>query len=136
MFDHPHHKLIHTVLRSLNAGLFARSGAYFGGGTLITLHHGEYRWSKDIDFVCNVGPGYRLLRTGLMERGTAALFSDLECITLPREAKTDQYDIRLPVRVNGFEEILKLEVIAEARICLDPPEGRARVVPGAGTLVK
>lgn len=122
VFDHLHHQLIYTVLRNLNADLFTRAGAHFGGGTLITLHHGEYRWSKDVDFLCAVGPGYRLLRTELMERGTTALFKSFAGLTLPREAKADQYGIRLPLLVDGSQEVLKLEIVAESRICLESPE--------------
>ena len=49
MFDHNHHQKIHLVLDSLNPDIFSEVGAYFGGGTLITLLNDEYRWSKDID---------------------------------------------------------------------------------------
>lgn len=121
-FDRPHHNLIHAVLCSLDADLLVRTGACFGGGTLIALHHGEYRWSKDIDFVCPVGEGYRLLRRAILERGEGALFRSLDGIALPRPMRTDQYGVRLALLVAGHDEPLKLEIIAEHRLDLDPPE--------------
>lgn len=63
MFKHSHHQKISYILDTLDSELFVKAGAYFDGGTLITLIHDEYRMSKDIDFICPVGEGYRFLRT-------------------------------------------------------------------------
>lgn len=51
-----------TILESLDSDVFEKSSAYFGGGTLIALNFGEYRWSKDVDFICPVpSSGYKHL---------------------------------------------------------------------------
>jgi hypothetical protein len=44
-FQLDHHNRILTILNSLNSHLLEESKAYFGGGTLLTLDFGEYRWS-------------------------------------------------------------------------------------------
>lgn len=61
MFEREHHRKILTVLNSLNANFLADCGAYFGGGTLISLRHGEYRLSEDIDFMCSFDEKYAKL---------------------------------------------------------------------------
>jgi hypothetical protein len=40
-----HHNKILTVLESLDASLLRESFAYLGGGTLIALDLGGYRWN-------------------------------------------------------------------------------------------
>lgn len=120
MFEHEHHRLIHQILRALSADLLQRAGAHFGGGTYITLRYGEYRWSKDVDFICPFGDGYRLLRAEIQDRGLAALFPGDHDLKLKREPQADQYGIRFPIEVNGV--IIKFEILAEGRIALDPPE--------------
>ena len=80
MFERPHHRRIATVLGALNAPLLAAHACYFGGGTAITLSHGEYRESVDIDFLVSDLAGYRALRqlaTGL--GGMAALARPAAC---------------------------------------------------------
>lgn len=122
MFDHGHHQKILLILQSLNASIFEEVGAYFGGGTLITLLYNEYRMSKDIDFICPVGPGYRRLREIVSEGmlKPAVLFNTLDQLELPRDLFADQYGVRFPVIVDG--EPIKFEIVAEARIALNAPE--------------
>jgi hypothetical protein len=122
MFDHNHHQKILLILQSLNASIFREVGAYFGGGTLITLLCGEYRWSKDVDFICPVGPGYRRLRE-IVAEGTlkpAVLFNTTGQLRLPRDISADQYGVRFPVIVDDVP--IKFEIIAEARIALNAAE--------------
>jgi hypothetical protein len=113
-----HHKKILTILESLDSDLLKESFAYFGGGTLIALDFGEYRQSKDVDFICPVLPGYRHLRTAVFEGGYEALFSDLKRVQIGR-GTTDQYGIRMVIDIEG--ELIKTEIIAEARFEPDPP---------------
>lgn len=69
-FKSVHHNTILTVLESLDSDVLREGFAYFGGGTLITPDFGEYRWSKDVDFICPVSSsGYRHLRTVVFEGG-------------------------------------------------------------------
>lgn len=108
-----------TVLESLDSDVFEEGSAYFGGGTLIALDFGEYRWSKDVDFICPVpSPGYKHLRTVVFEGGHEALFRDLNRVQVGR-GTTDQYGIRMVVIVDGVP--IKTEIIAEARFELDLP---------------
>lgn len=121
MFNHDHHQKIIHVLRSLKSSVFEEVGAYFGGGTLITLLYGEYRWSKDIDFICPVGEGYRKLRGLIHDNSQASIFFEkTDGIEFSRDIKADQYGIRFPIKVDGIS--IKFEIIAEARITLNPPE--------------
>lgn len=114
-----HHNKILTILESLDSDLLEKSFAYFGGGTLIALDFGEYRQSKDVDFICPVSlSGYRHLRTAVFEGGYKALFRDLKRVQIGR-GNTDQYGIRMVIEVEG--ELIKTEIIAEARFELDPP---------------
>jgi len=69
-FQLDHHNKILTILDSLDSNLLEESQAYFGGGTLLTLDFGEYRWSKDIDFICPIASsGYKHLRTIIFDGG-------------------------------------------------------------------
>ena len=113
------HNKILTILESFNRDLLNESFAYFGGGTLITLNFGEYRWSKDVDFICPVSTsGYKRLRTAIYDGGYEALFSDLTQVRVGH-GTTDQYGIRMLVSTGDLR--IKTEIIAEARFELDPP---------------
>lgn len=120
MFKLEFHRKIHTVLSSLNADFFTACSAYFGGGTLVSLKHGEYRLSKDIDFICPLGSGYRLLRQEVAERGYNAVFINFQHISLPREIQANQYGVRFLLFVSDTP--VKFEIIAEGRIQLGTPE--------------
>ena len=65
MFDRPHQRRIATVLEALDADGLSASACLFGGGTAISLRHGEYRESLDIDFLVSSIDGYRQLRQQL-----------------------------------------------------------------------
>lgn len=114
-----HHNKILTILESLDPEVLKKGSAYFGGGTLLALDFGEYRWSKDIDFISPVvSSGYRHLRTVIFEGGYKALFRDLSRIQVG-SGTTNQYGIRMLVLVDDVR--IKTEIIAEARFELDPP---------------
>lgn len=119
IFELEHHNRILRILESLNSHLLEESQAYFGGGTLLTLDFGEYRWSKDIDFLCPISSsGYKQLRTIIFDGGYQALFHDQTSIDIQR-GTTSQYGIRLLIKVDG--EPIKMEIIIEARFKLDSP---------------
>lgn len=118
-FRFAHHNKILTILNSLNFDVLKEGSAYFGGGTLLTLNFGEYRWSKDVDFISSVtSSGYKNLRTTVFDGGYKALFRDLSRIQIGR-GTTDQYGIRMIVFVDN--EPVKTEIIAEVRFELDSP---------------
>jgi len=119
MFEFEHHTKILKILHSLNTDLFKEIGAYFGGGTLLALLYNEYRQSKDIDFVCPVGTGYRELRNKIDSKSYNIIFNKFDDIKLPREIKIDQYGVRFLVLVD--ETPIKFEIFAEARIQLENP---------------
>lgn len=122
MFECQHHQKIHHILNSLDRKIFEKAGAYFGGGTLIALLHNEYRWSKDIDFLCPVGPGYRFLREIVSEQNQdpSMFFTATPQLTFPRALTANQYGIRFLVMMD--ETPIKFEIVAEGRIKLGPPE--------------
>jgi Nucleotidyl transferase AbiEii toxin, Type IV TA system len=119
IFRLAHHNKILTILESLNSDLLKKGSAYFGGGTLIALDFEEYRWSKDVDFICPAASsGYRDLRNVVFEGGYQALFQDLSQIHIG-SGTTNQYGIRMLVTVDNVP--IKVEIIAEANIELDSP---------------
>lgn len=62
-FKLKHHNKILTILESLDREVLKKGSAYFGGGTLLALDFGEYRWRKDVDFISSVASsGYKNLR--------------------------------------------------------------------------
>ena len=119
MFEQEHHQKILSILNNLDSDFFREVGAYFGGGTQLALQYGEYRWSKDVDFICPVGAGYKLLRRAVSEDGYKALFSSFEGLEFPRDIKADQYGIRFAVIV--AETPIKFEIVAEGRVVLGDP---------------
>ncbi|MDY6922048.1 MAG: nucleotidyl transferase AbiEii/AbiGii toxin family protein [Pseudomonadota bacterium] len=122
MFDHKHHQLIHLILNSLDSKIFRESGAYFGGGTLVSLLNGEFRWSKDIDFICPVGPGYKKLRSLIFQsaHNPSVFFNSTDGLDFPRDLVANQYGIRFLVMAGGTP--IKFEIVAEGRITLNDPE--------------
>lgn len=73
-FCRPEHRAVIAALRSMNVSLLRRCRCWFGGGTAIVLDVGEYRLSKDIDFLCADVDGYREVRSAVAAQGIAALF--------------------------------------------------------------
>lgn len=133
MYKRPHHRRIATALNALNAELLKEHHCYFGGGTAIALHYGEYRESIDIDFLVSNKASYRALRelvktadsiVPLLLPNTAALVS-------PQEVKTDQYGIRSKFLVDG--QLIKFEIVLEGRIEFDQP-GLPDQIVGVTTL--
>lgn len=122
MFNHPHHQKILLILQSLDPSVFYEVGAHFGGGTLVTLLHNEYRWSRDVDFICPVGPGYKRLRE-LVADGKFKphfLFRKKDKLEFPRDLTANQYGVRFLVIADG--QPIKIEIVAENRIALEKPE--------------
>lgn len=120
MFERDFHQKILNILNQLKANFLLECGAYFGGGTLISLNNGEYRLSKDIDFICSAGTGYRLLRQKIAENQYDALFNTQKNLDLPGEIKADQYGVRFAIIVD--ETPIKFEIILEGRIELGEPD--------------
>ena len=78
------------------------------------LELGEYRESKDIDFLCSSREGYRLLREEISETTLGRIAK--KGIFLAREIRADQYGIR--TWLGNQEMKIKFEIVREARIDL------------------
>ena len=122
MFRREEYRAMATVLEALNAELLASTSFRFGGGTCLALTHGEYRLSRDLDFVCSDADGFAELRFVVREKGYDALFpgSRRGDLAFPREVRSDQYGLRFPVVVG--KSSIRVELIREARIGLGPAE--------------
>lgn len=123
MFERAHHQHIAKILRSLDAPMLLDAGCLFGGGTAISLSHGEYRESVDIDFVCSSAAGYRAIRERLDVLDPSWLFR--HAVQVVREPRVDQYGIRLAAAVDGAP--VKIEIIFEGRVPLADPLPQDRI---------
>ncbi|MCC3444965.1 MAG: nucleotidyl transferase AbiEii/AbiGii toxin family protein [Microcoleus sp. PH2017_29_MFU_D_A] len=119
MFKREIHQKILTVLSHLNVEFLQECRAYFGGGTLVSMEHGEYRLSQDIDFMCPMDGGYSLLRRKVAEAGYDAIFANRNRIFLPNDIQSNQYGIRFPVIVD--DTTIKFEMVCEGRIQFGEP---------------
>ena len=115
-----HHQKILSILGQLRASFLSDCQIYFGGGTLLTLLHGEYRLSKDVDFLCASQAGYRQLRRAVFERQYHALFEDSRELSFPREIQTNQYGVRFPVVM--ADTTIRFEIVPEGRIPFESPQ--------------
>jgi hypothetical protein len=122
IFEREAHRVVLVVLEALRADVLRACRFLFGGGTRIVLDLGEYRESKDIDFLCSDPQGYADLRFEASRHGYPALFTSegLGRFQFPREMRIDQYGIRFTT-ISG-ETPLRVELIREARITLDNGE--------------
>lgn len=132
-FERIHHRRVAFVLESLDADLLRTDHCLFGGGTAIALTHGEYRESLDIDFMVSDRAGYRDLRHRLMGAKSLKPITRRghEPVVLEREARVDQYGIRMIPLVDRVP--IKFEIVHEGRIEFAPP-GRANRVGDVSTL--
>lgn len=118
MFERAHHVRIAGVLDALDAELLAASNCYFAGGTAIALRYGEYRESKDIDFLIADDSGYGELREKVRApEGFNALTR--RPVAVLRPVVADQYGVRTLLDVDG--EPIRFEIVSEGRIALETP---------------
>lgn len=122
MFRRELHRAMAQVLDAFDEEVLERTSFRFAGGTRIALEHGEFRVSRDLDFICSDAEGYADLRALVRERGYDALLHGSKRATfgLPREIRADQYGLRFPVVVAGAT--IRVELIREARIVLGAAE--------------
>lgn len=120
MFERPHHRDVALVLQSLDPSILSRCHCYFGGGTAMALRYGEYRESRDIDFVVSDLTGWRELRQVAVNADEWLPFTREGLgVRLTRPVRADQYGIRTQVR--SGESPIKFEIVLEARIGLATP---------------
>jgi hypothetical protein len=89
----PENRRIVALLGRVDAALFRDARCWFGGGSAVSLRCGEFRVSRDVDFLCASREGYRLLRQRVFDRGAPGLFA--RDVVVAREARADRYGIRL-----------------------------------------
>jgi hypothetical protein len=114
-FKKPEHRAVGIALKSMDHALLVANQTWFAGGTEIVLDLGEYRLSKDIDFLCADSDGYRDMRSRVVSRGAAALFG--AGVREERAARTDQYGIRGIISVGATS--IRFEIVREGRITLE-----------------
>lgn len=114
-YRRPHHRLVSRALNSMDASFLVRSECYFGGGTLLAMTLGEYRESRDIDFLCSSRVGFRSLRETVTDRSLGAIFR--QSVDLARDVRADRDGIRTFLKVDNVP--MKFEIILEARIDLE-----------------
>lgn len=125
MFERAHHQRIARILQAFDADMLQQAQCFFAGGTAIVMALGEYRESRDIDFLCASVEGYRLLRNTINQHSLGALLKTP--LTYRREVRADRYGIRTFVDVDGVA--IKLEIISEGRIAIDGVLDSALNVP-------
>jgi hypothetical protein len=124
-FSRPHHRAIARALRAMDPKFLTEAGCFFGGGTQLAMTLGEYRESRDIDFLCSRRSGMRMLRETVTNRSLGrVLRSDIE---LAREMRMDRDGIRTFFVVDGVR--LKFGIVFESRIDLDGDLDRVLGVP-------
>jgi hypothetical protein len=135
MFKRQHHQRIASVLEALNNQLLFENHCYFGGGTAITLLHGEFRESVDIDFLVSDLSSYRNLRQLLTgpEGINAIRKSEATDLKQQKEIRADQHGLRTTLLVDNNP--IKFEIILEGRISLEMP-GKSDQICGISTLTR
>jgi hypothetical protein len=114
-FKRPLHQDVAAALALLDSSFLEAGHCYFGGGTRIVLELGEYRESKDIDFLCADVAGYRAMRETISEDSLGAVAKPK--LALARDVRGDQYGIRTVVQAATHK--IKFEIVREARIVLE-----------------
>lgn len=119
-FQYPEHNKILQILQAVNPDFLEDCSIAFGDGTMLALAYGEYRLSRDLDFLSPYGEAFSQLRKSVFDQGYEALFDLNRCdnLSFPRDMRTDRDGVRFAVQ-NG-ETIFKFEVVAEGRIALEP----------------
>ncbi len=98
----------------MDAEFLSSAGCFFGGGTQLAMSLGEYRESRDIDFLCSSRAGFRRLRETVTHRSLGAVLrGDLH---FARDVRADQYGIRTFLVVDDTR--LKFGIVRESRIDL------------------
>jgi len=124
-FKRPHHRLIAGILERLDGEFLADAQCFFGGGTCLALQLGEYRESRDIDFLCSSREGFRKVREAVRVDSLGPIAR--KPIPLAREVRADRDGIRTFVAAGGTR--VKFEIILEARLDLAGTPSRRLGVP-------
>lgn len=113
-FRRASHRQVAATLLRFDRRFLESTRCYFGGGTRIVLELGEYRESRDVDFLCADRDGYRRLRETVSETSLGSIAP--RGVPLARDVRSDQYGIRTWLGDGPLK--LKFEILREARIDL------------------
>jgi hypothetical protein len=119
------HRLVGRALQALDGGFLADAHCFFGGGTYLAVSLGEYRVSRDIDFLCSSRAGFRTLRETVTQRSLGAILR--EPVALAREVRADRDGIRTFIEIGDAR--VKFEILLEGRIDLAGHVDRALGLP-------
>lgn len=108
------HRRIAGILARMDAAFLEEAGCFFGGGTQLVMSHGEFRESRDIDFLVSSKAGLRMLRETVGERSLGRVFKGR--IHLAKEVRADRDAIRTYLTEDPALEPLKFEIVIEGRI--------------------
>lgn len=108
------HRVVASVLAALDHALLEQAECYFGGGTQLALRFGEYRVSRDIDFLCSNRAGFRTLRECITQESLGPIAK--RPLRLARELRADRDGLRTFISVGDVR--IKFEIVLEARIDL------------------
>lgn len=121
------HKRIANVLMLMDARFLEEAHCFFGGGTQLVMSHGEFRESRDIDFLVSSQAGLRELRETVNERSLGRIFKGK--IHLAREVRAERDAIRTFITEDPAAPPLKFEILVEARIDLQGAMDEVLAVP-------
>ena len=124
-FHRPHHRAIARALRAMDSAFLIDAGCFFGGGTQLAMALGEYRESRDVDFLCSSRAGFRALREEVTSHSLGGVLR--RKIELARDVRTDRDGIRTFFVIAGLR--LKFEIVFESRLDLAGEIDRALGVP-------
>lgn len=111
------HQAVSGILQALDGVQLRNRKACFGGGTRIVLALGEFRVSKDLDFICGNWDGFAALRIQCRSEGPRSLFLG-RSISFPREARTERDVIRFLAEEG--EATFKCEILYDPRFEPEP----------------
>lgn len=114
----------------MDAAFLEEAECFFGGGTQLVMSHGEFRESRDIDFLVSSKAGLRMLRETLGERSLGRLFKGR--IHLATEVRAGRDAIRTFLTEDPAAEPVKFEIVVEGRIELEGDMDPALGVPRLG----
>jgi hypothetical protein len=126
-FRRPLHNRIAGLLERMDAQFLTEAECYFGGGTQLAMSHGEYRESRDVDFLVSSPGGLRKLRETVTDRSLGKLFR--RRVFFEREVRTERDAIRTFIKESESAPPIKFEIVVEARIDLKGALDRTLGVP-------
>jgi nucleotidyltransferase AbiEii toxin of type IV toxin-antitoxin system len=124
-FRRASHQVVGRLLHALDCRLLLSAECYFGGGTQLALTYGEYRESRDVDFLCSSRAGFRKLRECVAQDSLGAIAR--RPLQLAREVRADREGIRTFVDFDGTR--IKFEILLEGRLDLTGALDRTLGIP-------